>query len=250
MKRTTAISLALVLAFASASGLTTSARAADVAKDKPAAKLKKNQTWVAPDWEARAIRSIAVAPMRSVDRNAEAEALARKGLEAALAGKPYRFRPAQTFMESVKRGNAEPAWTAASAAAAKSAPFDTTSASTLKTALTSDAVLVATVTNWQRYVVDEQTRGASFTQVGVDLAMYSLADGALVWRGSFVEKGDGPYNEPVSGDATQRDPSGYNSARKAALEPPLYEEVIEKLMTRVASSLPKPAAAAAAPAKS
>ena len=201
MKRTTAISLALVLAFASASGLTTSARAADVAKDKPAAKLKKNQTWVAPDWEARAIRSIAVAPMRSVDRNAEAEALARKGLEAALAGKPYRFRPAQTFMESVKRGNAEPAWTAASAAAAKSAPFDTTSASTLKTALTSDAVLVATVTNWQRYVVDEQTRGASFTQVGVDLAMYSLADGALVWRGSFVEKGDGPYNEPVSGDA-------------------------------------------------
>lgn len=222
---------------------------ADAAKDKAAApRLKKNQTWVAPDWEARAIRSIAIAPLRSVERNAEAETIARKGLEAALSGKPYRFRPAGSFMESVKLGNAEPAWTAAGGAAAKSAPFDTASARSLQGALSTDALLVATVTNWQRYVVDEQTRGASFTQVGVDVTMYALGDGAIVWRGSFVEKGDGPYNEPAGGDATQRDPSGYNTGRKAQLEPPRYEEVVEKLMNRVASTLPKPAAAAA-PAK-
>ena len=215
---------------------------------KAAARLKKNQAWVVPDWEARAIRSIAISPVRSLDKNTESETISRRGLEAALAGKPYRFRPASSFMESVKLGGAEAAWTAATSAAGRNAPIDTASARALRTALSTDAVLVATVTNWQRYVVDEQTRGASFTQVGVDVTMYGLADGALVWRGSFVEKGDGPYNEPAGGDATQRDPSGYNTGRKATLEPPRYEEVVEKLMTRLATSLPRPAAAAA-PAK-
>lgn len=245
MNRTLRVLAAIAFPFAVAALATGAALAADEAKDKAAPRLKKNQAWVVPDWEARAIRSIAIAPLRSVERNPEAETIARKGLEAALAGKPYRFRPAGSFMESVKLGQAEAAWTAAGGAATRAAPFDTASARVLHGALGSDAILVATVTNWQRYVVDEQTRGASFTQVGVDVTMYSLADGAVVWRGSFVEKGDGPYNEPAGGDATQRDPSGYTTGRKAQLEPPRYEEVVEKLMSRVATALPRPAAAAA-----
>ena len=223
--------------------------AADAAKDKPIAKLKKNQSWVAPDWDARAIRSIAIAPLRSVERNLEAETLARRGLEAALAGRPYRFRGADTFLEAVKTGKADEAWALAVAAATRGAPLDSATVPSLRAALSTDAILVASITNWQRYVVDEQTRGASFTQVGVEITLYSLADGLPVWRAHFVEKGDGPYNEPQGGDATSRDPSGYNAGRKAALEPPAYEVVIEKLMSRVAGALPKPAAARSAPAK-
>jgi hypothetical protein len=255
MSRAHTLFIAVLAAFVATTPLVAAApdaRAADAAKDsKPAAaaKLKKNQVWLAPDWDTRAIRSIAIAPLRSVERNAEAEALSRRGLEAALAGRPYRFRSASTFLEAIKIGKAEAAWITAQAAAARSAPLDSATVRALHDALSADAVLVASVTNWQRYVVDEQTRGASFTQVGVEVALYSLADGVPLWRGNFVEKGDGPYNEPQGGDATSRDPSGYNAGRKAALEPPAYEEVIEKLMSRVAAALPKPVSAAA-PARS
>jgi hypothetical protein len=225
------------------------AHAADEAKAKPAAKLKKNQAWVAPDWEARAIKSIAIAPVRSVERNVEAETIARRGLESALADRPYRFRPVRSIMEAVKLEKADAAWAAAVAAATKGVPLDSASADAVRAALTTDGLLFTQVTNWQRYVVDEQTRGASFTQVGLDAVLYSLADGAVVWRGSFVEKGDGPYNEPQTGDRDTRDPSGNLNARKAALEPPAFEEVVEKLMGRVAGALPKPAPApASAPA--
>jgi hypothetical protein len=237
---------AVLAVVALAAAPATPAAAADA---KPAVKLKKNQAWVAPDWNSRGIRSIAIAPLRSVERNPEAEALARRGLEAALAGRPFRFRGAGTILEAVKLGRAEAPWAAAVAAAAKGAPLDSATAGPVGAALRTDALLFTSVTHWQRYVVDAQTRGSSFTQVGVDAVLYSLADGAVVWRGSFVEKGDGPYNEPQSGDRDLRDPSGNLEARKSSLEPPAYEVVIEKLMERVAAALPRPAPApAAAPA--
>ena len=239
--RSLALALGLVLA-----AVAPAAPAADApAAAKPAARLKKNQVWVAPDWEARGIRSMAIAPLRSVERNVEAEAMARRGMEGAFHARGIRFRGAGSILESVQRSRADAAWAAAVAAAAKGAPLDSASAAALKEALSSDALLFASLTSWQRSIVDEQTRGSSFTQVGLEATMYSLADGAVVWRGHFVEKGDGPYNEPPTGDAATRDPSGY-SGRRAALEPPGYEEVVEKLMIRVAAALPKSASAAAA----
>lgn len=251
MNRPTAPALALAVAVAFLAVAAAPAQAADEAKAKakPAAKLRKNQAWVAPDWEARAIKSIAIAPVRSVERNVEAETIARRGLESALADRPYRFRPVSSIMEAVKLEKADAAWAAAVGAATKGAPLDSASTGAVRAALTTDGLLFTQVTHWQRYVVDEQTRGASFTQVGIDAVLYSLADGAVVWRGSFVEKGDGPYNEPQTGDRDTRDPSGNLNARKAALEPPAFEEVVEKLMGRVAGALPKPAPApASAPA--
>lgn len=210
------------------------------AAGKPA-KLKKNQAWVAPDWDARAIRSIALTPPRSVERNVEAEALTRRMLESALADRAYRYVGSGSIFEALKRDAAEPAYRAAEGAFGGARAIDTTSAHRLHASLGADALLFTNLTNWQRYVVDEHTRGASFTQVAVDVVLYSLADGAIVWRGSFQEKGDGPYNEPQSADAPTRDPGANMVGGKAALEPPAFEEVVEKLMTRVVAALPKPA---------
>lgn len=220
------------------------AGAADRKPDKPV-KLKKNTAWVVPDWEARGIRTIAIAPIRSVGRDPEAETLTRRHLENALAGRSYRYLGAGSIMETVKRGEVEPAFVAAGDAFTAEAPIDTASARALGEKLQTDAFLFTNVTNWQRYVVDENTRGASFTQVAVDVVLYSLADGAIVWRGSFQEKGDGPYNEPQTrAGNTERDPGSNAFGRSSSLEPPTYEEVLDKLMARVAAALPKPAPAA------
>jgi hypothetical protein len=215
------------------------------AADKPA-KPKKNQAWVAPDWDARAIRTIAFTPVRSNDHNPESEALVRRFLEAELADRSIRIAGQGAVLEAVKRGGADASLRAAHGAFGRGAPLDTTSARILQGALGNDAILLTNVTNWQRYVVDENTRGQSFTQVAVDVALYALADGAIVWRGSFQEKGDGPYNEPRSADAPTRDPGSNAFGSKGALEPPAFEEVVEKLATRIAATLPKPAAKPAA----
>ena len=77
---------------------------------------------------------------------------------------------------------------------------------------------------------------------GRDIALVSLKDGAIVWRGSFLEKGDGPYNDPNTAEVTERDATGNSTAKQAQLEPPSYREVLEKLANRVRGTLPKPPA--------
>ncbi len=247
-RRLGAVLLAALVAFAAAGGAAGPARAAE----KKAAKqprLKKNEAWVTPDWEARGIRTIAIAPLRSTERNPEAETLVRRLLESALHERKYRFLGAGSILETVKRGAVEAEYAAAGQSFAREAPLDSASAVALREKLQTDAFLFVNITNWQRYLVDAQTRGASFTQVSVDAVLYSLADGAPVWRGSFQEKGDGPYNEPrASLGNSDRDPGGNTVGRASALEPPTFEEVVDKLAARLAAALPRPVPAAAPPA--
>lgn len=223
------------------------ARAADSGKkDARKAGLKKNQAWVVANWKTRAIRTIAIAPLRSVERKPEAEILARRMLENALADTPYKYLGPGSVMEAIKRSELETAYAAAGDAFSREAPLDSTTARELRERLQTDALLFTNLINWQRSIVDQNTRGASFTQVAVDVVLYSFADGAIVWQGSFQEKGDGPYNEPrlrEGGDV--RDPGGNSVARAGSLDPPSFEEVVDKLMLRVAAALPKPAPAAA-----
>lgn len=247
-----ACAVALVAALACAAPLVLAvvdpAFAADERKPTPTTKLKKNQAVLADDWAQRGIRSIAVTPVRMLDGDEQALALTRRALENALADRGFKLLGGASILSTADRGDATPALEAATKAFDAGTPLDTVSAAALHGALHTDALLLTNLRQWKRYVVDEYTRGASFTEVGVDVGMFSLADGQMIWRGSFLEKMDGPYNEPARGDQDVRDP-GRNSKATAALEPPLFEEVLDKLMLRVAGTLPRPAAAApAAPA--
>jgi hypothetical protein len=244
--------LALLLAMACAAPLVlaplASASAADAKKPVPTTKLKKNQAVLADDWAQRNVKSIAVMPVRALDGDEQALSLTRRALENSLADRGFKLLGGGSILATADRGGAMAAIEAAVKTFDAGAVLDTTSTAALHGALRTDALLLTNLRQWKRYVVDEYTRGASFTEVGIDAGMISLADGQMVWRGSFLEKMDGPYNEPQRGDQDIRDP-GRNSKATAALEPPLYEEVLDKLMLRVAGTLPKPAAnAPAAPA--
>jgi hypothetical protein len=222
------------------------AMAASKADEKPV-KLKKNQAWVAPDYAAARVNAIAIAPVSSFDRNPESEKLVRQAVEPELAALKYRFVGQNTAMDRVRRGGAEKAMEALHAAYLAGAPLDTAQTHAVQVLLGTDALLFGHVSQWQRYVVDPSTRGQSFTQIGVDAAMYSLADGRPLWRGSFQEKGDGPYNDPSVQQTTERDPGGNAVGRKGQLDPPPFEEVLLKLAARVAKAMP-PAAAPVEPA--
>jgi Ni/Co efflux regulator RcnB len=220
----------------------TRAHAEDAKKtDSKPVKLKKNQAYVAPNLADYKLVSFALAPVTSLDRNVDAEKMVRQASEAAFSGTKYKLQGSSYVMELVRKSGVEPQFNAISKAAAQGAVPDSASLGAVSRQVPAQAILFSNVTQWQRLVVDASTRGQSFTQVGGDFVLVSLKDGTALWRGSFLEKGDGAYNDPNIAETTERDATGQSTARQAQLEPPSYIEVVEKLMTRVAGTLPKPA---------
>ena len=212
------------------------------AADK-APKAKKNQAQVAPNFAEYGIVSIGMAPVSSFDHNEANEREFRNAVETGFGTLPgYQLQQTSWFIDSVRKAGANNALAALEKSALAGAPSDTLAIAALQGKVQVDAVLFSRLGTWTRQVVDVNTRGQSFTQVGADFAMVSLKDGAIVWRGNFLEKGDGPYNDPNTAEVTERDATGNSTARQAQLEPPSYREVLEKLVNRTRGTLPKPPA--------
>jgi hypothetical protein len=213
------------------------------AEAKAEAKPGRNQAYVHPEFASYAVKSIAIAPWTSVKRDPEAERVMRGALEGTFHPLGYRFLSQAHTLDLARRAGVEPhlAWLQKGFLA--SAATDSARRATLAAVgsrLSVDAILFANLVTWERYVVDAHTRGQSFTQIGAELALVSVRDGATLWRGTFLEKGDGPYNDPSAGSFTNRDAAGHGSTRSTAmLEPPSWPEVAQKLMERVAGTLPR-----------
>jgi hypothetical protein len=224
------------------------ARAALAADAKPP-KAKKNQAYVAPGFASYGVITIAMAPVTSFDHVEENEKLFRQAIESGFGTMDgYKFQASSYFIDAVRKGGVIDQLAAIEKAGLAGLPSDTAAASAVSLKTHVQAVLFSHLSTWQRLVVDPNTRGQSFTQVGAEFALVSLKDGAVLWRGAFQEKGDGPYNDPAVGEATERDATGNSTAKQAQLEPPTYREVLEKLISRVGSTLPKAPAPAATPA--
>jgi len=212
------------------------------AADK-APKAKKNQAVVAPNFAEYGIVAIGMAPVTSFDHDEANEREFRNAVETGFGTLPdYKLQQTSWFIDSVRKAGATNALAAMQKTAFTGALSDTAALAALKGKVQVDAILFSNLNTWTRQVVDVNTRGQSFTQVGGDFALVSLRNGAVVWRGSFLEKGDGPYNDPNTAEVTERDATGNSTARQAQLEPPSYREVLEKLVNRVRGTLPKPPA--------
>ena len=216
--------------------------AAAPAADKPQ-KPKKNQALVAPNFGEYGIVSIGMAPVSSFDHNEANEREFRNAVETGVGTlEGYKLQQTSWFIDGVRKAGATTALAALEKSALAGVPSDTAAIAALKGKVQVDAILFSRLGTWTRQVVDVNTRGQSFTQVGADFALVALKDGAVVWRGNFLEKGDGPYNDPNTAEVTERDATGNSTARQAQLEPPSYREVLEKLVNRVRGTLPKPPA--------
>ena len=212
------------------------------AADK-APKAKKNQAIVAPNFAEYGIVSIGMAPVTSFDHNEANEREFRNAVEIGFGTlEGYKLQQTSWFIDSVRKAGAINALATLEKTAFAGAPSDTAALAAIQGKVQVDAILFSNLGTWTRQVVDVNTRGQSFTQVGGDFALVSLRNGAVVWRGSFLEKGDGPYNDPNTAEVTERDATGNSTARQAQLEPPSYREVLEKLVNRVRGTLPKPPA--------
>jgi hypothetical protein len=227
-------------------GTASMASAAEKKDEKKPAKLKKNQAYVAPDFAKRNVRSIAMTTPTAVEKTEkpeETERLATQSLGAAFSSVGYKMVPPSYVVDQSTRGGVAAQLAALQKSFLAGAALDTAACRAVGEKLLTDAILFTNMTTLQRVRIDPNVRGQSFTQVGGELAMYSMKDATVLWRGSFQEKMDGPYNEPSAGEATNIDPTG-NASQAARLEPPSYAEVLQKFMERVATTLPKPPAEA------
>ena len=210
------------------------------AADAKPPKAKKNTAWIHPDFAAYGVTTIGMAQVSSLDHNADNEREFRNAIETGFGTlEGYKLQSVTWFLDGVRKAGAADALVALEKSALAGLPTDTTVAAAFKGRVNVDAILFSRLSSWQRQVVDPNTRGQSFTQVGGDFALVSTKDGAILWRGNFVEKGDGPYNDPNTAEVTERDATGNSTAKQAQLEPPSYREVLEKLANRVRGTLPK-----------
>jgi hypothetical protein len=218
------------------------------AADTKAPKPKKNQAYVAPDFASYGVVTIGLAPISSFDHVEENEKLFRQAVEPGFGNMDgYKFQASSYFMDAVRKGNVNDHFAAIEKAALAGLPSDTADVDAVRLKTNVQAVLFSHLSTWQRLVVDPNTRGQSFTQVGAEFALVSLKDGAVLWHGAFQEKGDGPYNDPNAGEVTERDATGNSTAKQAQLEPPSFREVLEKLIARARATIPPAPAPAAKP---
>jgi len=220
-----------------------------LAADAKPPKVKKNQAYVAPGFLSYGVITIGMAPVSSLDHVEENEKLFRQAVEPGFGNmEGYKFQAMSYFIDEVRKGGVSDQLAAIEKAGLAGLPSDTAAVDMVALKTNVQAVLFSRLSTWQRLVIDPGTRGQSFTQVGGDFALVSLKDGAVLWRGSFQEKGDGPYNDPGVGEVTERDATGNSVAKQAQLEPPSFREVLEKLISRVSATFPKAPAPAAKPA--
>jgi hypothetical protein len=226
-------------------GLTAALAVLLVAAPAHAAGAKgNNAATVSARYADYGIVRIALAGVTSVDGNADSEKMFRQTTEMAFGELKYKFQGWTYFINSVRQAKAESLLDVTRKAAFAGAAPDPAALAAVRSASAVDALLFGNLTRVNRNVIDADTRGQSSTDVGGEFVLLALKDGAVVWRGNFAERGLGAYNDPNVADVPQRDPTGNAVAHSDALDPPDVREVMEKLLKKVAASLPAPVAAA------
>jgi hypothetical protein len=105
-----------------------------------------------------------------------------------------------------------------------------------------DALLASFIDVWERQVIEHYERGSSVTEIGVIHGLYSTKTGEQLWRTEIEKEGEGPYNEPGSGNTAGVSGSGIRAQVRTttALDPPEYEELAKEVGDELRKRFPPP----------
>jgi hypothetical protein len=224
----------------------------------PAAAARKEpaERFLRPDYASFQVKSIAVLPVVSLTpvtvRGRENDPIEIMGIhqERALAPIGYRFLGQGLFRSAAKAAGADSAVAKLVSGWQTRGELDSTALKAVGATGVADALLAAMVTVWDRNTIDPSVAGQSMTQIGVRMALYSTRTGELLWRDTFLEKGEGPYNNPGESNVTGLTRTGLTPSAQTstALDPPTYDDVAVKLEKKIRTGFPPvPKAPVAAP---
>lgn len=222
---------------------------AALVSDTPAAKKSKTDNYLSPDYASYQVQSIALlpvdilVPVNMSQQEEDPVVLVRRYLERGLRPTGYTFVSASGLRAAAKSTGLTESYEALVKDWHTKGELDTTALKALGGARVADAVLAPMITTWNRSTIDPSVAGQSITEIGLLLALYSTRTGALLWRESYLEKGEGPYNNPGTGGGyvtgVQGSTLGNTARTSTALDPPTYGEIVTNVSKKVEKSFPK-----------
>jgi hypothetical protein len=230
----TTLTLALALAlFAVAAG----------AAGRGAKPRTGDRFWAAPGFAGSSLRSIAMLPAASYDRNLESENAASGLFGQSLKDAGYRWISATTTRTLLQAQLGDSAVKALQQDVIDHGRCDSLTARRVAAALRTSALLSVRVDRWDRMDIQWNQAGRPSTTVQITAALVD-STGRLLWSGAGSETAEGPYHDPsanpigVSGSDLENKPVTGQGG------PPAYAEVLTRLFARWAPQFPQATAAA------
>jgi hypothetical protein len=192
----------------------------------------------APNITSARLRSIALLPVATFDKNFRAENMVASYVGQNFKDTGHRWISAATTRDMIRSLLGDSVLTAVREGVLKSGRTDSLHAPLLCAKLRADAVLCVRVDQWEQAQVLWNQSGKPMTSIRLKAALVD-STGSLLWSVSGGETGEGPLHDPSTNPLSVSSSGLDNLPVTGQGGPPPYEEVLNKLLLRWASQFPR-----------
>jgi hypothetical protein len=192
-----------------------------------------------PDFAAYGVKSIAMLPVVSYDKNAKAEATVTVQLGFKLKDTGYRWVSAPTSRAMLKSALGDSVLKVLSDEVLAQGQLDSLHAPLVCTKLRTDALLCVRIDLWEQQQILWNQSGKPNTTVRLRAALVD-STGALLWSAAGSETGEGPYNDPATNPLGMKGTSLEPTPITGQGGPPEFEGVLDRILVRWEPRFPRP----------
>ena len=196
----------------------------------------------APDFASYGIKSIAMLPVATFDKNLVTEARVAELVGRNLKDIGYRWVSTTSARGMLLATLGDSAVKAVTEQILKNVRVDSLSAPRLCAKLRTDAVLCLRVDLWEQLPVLWNQAGRPMTSVQLKAALVD-SSGALLWSASGSETGEGAYHDPSTNPIGVSSSNLENTPVTGQGGPPPFDEVLNTMLLRWQPQFPRPAGA-------
>lgn len=198
----------------------------------------------APDLAAYGVKSIAMLPVVSYDKNARAEQTVMALLGLKLKETGYRWVSSQTAKVMIRSALGDSMLKVVADEVLAKGQLDSLHAPLVSEKLRTDALLCVRVEQWEQQQILWNQAGKPNTTVRVRAALVD-STGALLWSAASSETGEGPYNDPSTNPMGMKATALEPTPLTGQLGPPAFDAVLDRILVRWEPRFPRPVAAPA-----
>lgn len=199
-----------------------------------------------PDFAAYGVKSIAMLPVVSYDKNTRAEQMVTALLGMKLKDTGYRWVSAPTAKAMLESTLGDSVLKLVSDEVLAEGQLDSLRAPLVCTKLRTNALLCVRIDLWEQQQILWNQSGKPNTTVRLRAALVD-STGALLWSAASSETGEGPYNDPATNPIAMKATSLEPTPVTGQAGPPEYDDVLERILLRWQPRFPRPVAAPSAP---
>lgn len=197
-----------------------------------------------PDFAAHGIKSIAMLPVVSYDKNIRAEQTVMALLGLKLKDTGYRWVSAPTAKAMLKVAVGDSVLKVVTDELLAKGQLDSLRAPLVCTRLRTDALLCVRIEQWEQQQILWNQAGKPNTTIRLRAALVD-STGVLLWSAASSETGEGPYNDPATNPMGMKATALEPTPVSGQLGPPEFDAVLERILARWEPRFPRPAAAPA-----